>query len=329
MTTPDRPRHVPRLRFRPTTRRDFPECLELVPSWLTLDATLQRALPDLWLRLLDEPAITTTVMEDLALPAGRRIQGWGWGIVLPEDWVERRSLATRPQAYVTRQIYGGLHDGSLPLMSDAEIGIVNAEGRYHFFNFYTQRHNDLSDPYTQSILTIANDAFRISGSGYDTRAMYFETTQRDAPAIAAAGFVPRRYADESSLEGLAPSERPAFLSVTREEARAGLPGTSVRHVFEHHPPMFRFSAAQRRLLWLALFDDSDAHLTDRLEVSVHGLKKLWRGIYERIEDRMPQFFGDAASDDDGKRGPEKRRPVLAYVRQRPEELRPWAADRTR
>jgi hypothetical protein len=67
-----------------------------------------------------------------------------------------------------------------------------------------------------------------------------------------------------------------------------------------------------------LFDDSDAHLTERLEVSVHGLKKLWRGIYERIEDRMPEFFGDTASDDDGKRGPEKRRPVLAYVRQRPE-----------
>ena len=34
---------------------------------------------------------------------------------------------------------------------------------------------------------------------------------------------------------------------------------------------------------------------------------------------------DAAADDDGKRGPEKRRQVLAYVRQRMEELRPWTA----
>jgi hypothetical protein len=84
-----------------------------------------------------------------------------------------------------------------------------------------------------------------------------------------------------------------------------------------------FSASQRRLLWFALFDDSDDALMPLLDVSVHGLKKLWRGIYERIEDRMPEFFGDAGSGDDGKRGPEKRRQVLAYVRQRPEELRPW------
>jgi hypothetical protein len=320
-----RPRHVPRLRFRPTTRRDFPESFELLPSWLQLDERLRSALPDLWLRLLDEPAIGTTLMEDLALPAGERIQGWGWGIVLPEDWVERHALSSNPAAHVARQIYADLHQGILPLMSDAQVGLVNAEGRFHFFNFYTQRRNDLSDPYAQSVLTIANEAFRLSTTGYNTRAMYFETSVRDAPAIAAAGFLQRSYADESSLEGLAPSERPTFLSVTREEALAGLPGTSVRHVFEHHPPLFRFSASQRRLLWLALFDDSDAHLTERLEVSVHGLKKLWRGIYERIEDQMPDFFGDSASDDDGKRGPEKRRQVLAYVRQRPEELRPWAA----
>jgi len=102
-----------------------------------------------------------------------------------------------------------------------------------------------------------------------------------------------------------------------------LPGTSVRHIFEHQDPRFRFSAPQRRLLWLALFDESDEHLLPRLEVSVHGLKKLWRGIYDRIDEAEPEFFGDAAVDD-GKRGPEKRRQVLAYVRQRPEELRPWA-----
>lgn len=323
MTSRDRPRHVPRLRFRPTTRRDFPECLELLPAWLALDSRLRAELPDLWLRLLDAPAIMTTVMEDLAQPAGQRIQGWGWGIALPEAWAEQRGLTRNPAAHVVRQVCAGLLDGSLALMSDAEIGAVNADGRYHFLNFYAQRHNDLSDPYTQSVLTIANEAFRLSASGYNTQAMYFETSERDAPAIAAAGFHHRPYADDSSLQGLAAAERPVFFVVTREQALAGLPGTSVRHVFEQHPPLFRFSASQRRLLWLALFDDSDAHLTERLGVSVHGLKKLWRGIYERIENQMPEFFGDGASDEDGKRGPEKRRQVLAYVRQRPEELRPW------
>jgi hypothetical protein len=214
-------------------------------------------------------------------------------------------------------------DGTFNLLSDAEIGVANAQGRFRYINFYTQRRKELDDPYVQSVFNVANEAFRTAISGYNTAAMYFETSAYDAPAIAAAGFPRCAYSDASSLESLPVEARPSFLRVTRDEARNSLPGTSVRHVFEHHPPLFRFSASQRRLLWLALFDDSDAHLTARLEVSVHGLKKLWRGIYERIEDKMPEFFGETTGADDGRRGPEKRRQVLAYVRQRPEELRAW------
>ena len=319
-------RPVPRLRYRPTNHRDLAECFELLPPWLGLDAALAAALPQLWARLLDQPAITSTLMEDLALPEGRRIQGWGCGITLAPEWAERLGLASAPAPHVVRQVYAALHEGRLAPLSDREIGLANAQGRLTFLNLhYLQRHTDLDDPYAQSVLNIANEAFRVAAAGYKLQAMYIETSVADVPGIAAAGFFERPYADEAALQDLAPAWRPVLLGVSREQALAGLPGTSVRHVFDHYPPLFRFSASQRRLLWLALFDDSDSPLTERLEVSVHGLKKLWRGIYERIEDQMPGFFGEAAGDDDGKRGPEKRRQVLAYVRQRPEELRPWAA----
>src|SRR5205085_433859 len=115
------------------------------------------------------------------------------------------------------------------------------------------------------------------------------------------------------LRDLDPAARPAFYGLTRDEARHRLPGTPARNCFEHQPPRFRFNATQRRLLWHALFDESDDTLLPLLQVSTHGLKKLWRGIYERVESVAPDFFGDATSDDDGKRGPEKRRQVLAYV----------------
>lgn len=305
----------------------MPECLELLPAWLALDERLRASLPDLWRRILDEPAVTTTVMEDIALPAGQRIQGWGYGFVVPEPWAEREQLDSHPEAYAMRRLLAGIVDGSFQLLSDAEIGVVNAQRRFRFFNFYTQRRRALDDPYVQSVFNVANEAFRTAASGYNTHTMYFETSAPEAPAIEAAGFTRCAYSNESALEGAPSATRPAFLRVTRAQVRTSLPGTSVRHVFEHHPPHFRFSASQRRLLWLALFDDSDASLTERLNVSVHGLKKLWRGIYDRIEDRMPEFFGEASGADDGRRGPEKRRQVLAYVRQRPEELRPWAQER--
>jgi hypothetical protein len=101
-------------------------------------------------------------------------------------------------------------------------------------------------------------------------------------------------------------------------------GQPARNCFEHQPPRLFFNASQRRLLCHASFDDGDAALMAQLDGSTHDLKKLWRGVYDRIEDTAPEVLGDARADDDGKRGPEKRRQVLACQRQRPEELRPWA-----
>lgn len=321
------PRRVPRLRFRPTVPTDLSECFELLPAWLTLSADERAQLPALWARLLDEPSITSTVMEDLAQPPGRRIQGWGSGLIVPPLWVDRLGLAGAPRSHVIDRIYRALLDGALPLLDDREIGAANAGGQLHFLNLhYTQRASDLSDDYALAVLNIANEAFRVAASGYRLQGLYFESSARDGAMIASAGFPHVPYVNEVEIAALPADRRPMFFGISREQARAGLPGTSVRHAFEHHPPRFRLSLAQRRLLWLALFDESDDALMARLGVSVHGLKKLWRGIYERIEDAAPEFFGFDESErgaDKGKRGPEKRRQVLAYVRQRPEELRAW------
>ena len=311
-----------RLRFRPTRSGDLDECVALLPAWLPIEAARVRTL---WHSLLGEAAAMSTVMEDLAQRPGARIQGWGCGMVLPPDWVMRLQVdAARPRTPVVRQIYGGLLDGSLVPPSDRELGMLNALSQVHFMNLhYVQRAADLNDDYALAVLNIANEAFRSAVSGWRLQAMHFESSARDAPMFASAGFPVVPYLERGPWDHGPDAQRPVYLGITREQARASLPGTSVRHAFEHQPPRFRLSAAQRRLLWHALFDESDEHLMRVLDVSVHGLKKLWRGIYERIEDAEPEFFGEAGGDDEGRRGPEKRRQVLAYVRQRSEERRPW------
>nr|WP_316641026.1 hypothetical protein [uncultured Roseateles sp.] len=319
------PRRVPRLRYRPTAAQDLDECFELMPAWLGLDAALSAALRRLWIGLVDQPSVLTGVMEDTALPPGQRIQAWGVTMALPPEQVQALALDQHPLAHVTRRIYASLLDGSFVPMSDREIGLLNARGELVLMIMhFSQRQNDLSDPYVSSVIAIANDTFRAFHDGYQLRAFFYETSAEVEPIAAASGFLARRYADQSALQALPPAVRPSLMGLTRDEARTRLPGVPARNTFEHQPPMFRFSASQRRLLWLSLFDDSDESLMQALDVSTHGLKKLWRGIYERIENVAPEFFGEAAGDNEGKRGPEKRRQVLAYVRQRPEELRPWA-----
>ncbi len=318
------PNHRPRLRFRTLHARDLTECLGLMPPHLGLTPAQHAALPALWARLLHEPSLISGVMEDSALPAGQRIQAWGVTIVLPQAMVRDLALDTAPRAYVCRRVYEALLNGKLVPMTDREIGLDNARGELVLMVLhYSMRRTDLNDPYVHKVVASANDTFRVFHDGYQLRALYYENSAAAEPIALSSGFDLRPLADAEQLREIDPTLRPALYALTREDARRRLPGTPARNCFEHQPPRFRFSATQRRLLWYALFDDIDEALLPVLEVSTHGLKKLWRGIYERIGDVEPESFGDTANDEDGKRGPEKRRQVLAYVRQRPEELRPW------
>lgn len=318
--------HTPRLRYRPMLERDIPDCLQLLPPHLGLSPAQQAALPALWSRLIDAPSLIAGVMEDSALPEGERIQSWGVTIALPQAMVHALALDAAPSGFVGRRIYAALLDGTLVPMNDREIGLDNARGELVLLILhYSLRQTNLNDPYVHKLVAIGNDAFRAFHDGYQLRAIYFETSAADEPIALSSGFNVRHFVDADRLRDLAPPLRPMLFALTRDEARQCLPGSPARNSFEHQPPRFRFNATQRRLLWHALFDDSDDGLQPLLNVSNHGLKKLWRGVYDRIGDVEPEFFGDTANDEDGKRGPEKRRLVLAYMRQRPEELRPWVA----
>ena len=58
--------------------------------------------------------------------------------------------------------------------------------------------------------------------------------------------------------------------------------------------------------------------------SLPAIKKMWISIYRRVEDCLPELIPDPLRSDIPAtgRGREKRRHLLAYLREHPEELRP-------
>jgi hypothetical protein len=312
------PAHVPRLRYRRAQRADIAECLKFLPGYIGLDAATCARLPALYGRLVHEPSVFFMVMEDHALPPLARLQAWGLAMTLTSEGAARLQLDAQPQPFLARQIYRAWLEGSLAPLDDAAFGRANANGDVVFVALhYAMRRGDLDDPTTQALLGVGNEGMRFAMSGFNLAAIHYENSVDADAWMASAGFIPR--------DALGVRHGLRLWGMTRDEARRTMPGTTARHLFEWQPPRFALSVGQRRLLGQALFHEDDEQLARALEVSPHGLKKLWRGIYERISDTVPDFFGDATSADDGKRGPEKRRQVLAYVRQRPEELRPWVA----
>ena len=61
-----------------------------------------------------------------------------------------------------------------------------------------------------------------------------------------------------------------------------------------------------------------------LRVSLPTIKKTWLSIYSRVDDRIPDLIAGIEQSGlrNGRRGREKRRNLLAYLRNHPEELRP-------
>jgi hypothetical protein len=78
------------------------------------------------------------------------------------------------------------------------------------------------------------------------------------------------------------------------------------------------------LLSCALSGATDEQLAGTLGTSLATVKKMWVSIYNRVEDRLPALIPDRLQTDAsaGSRGREKRRGLLAYLREHPEELRP-------
>jgi hypothetical protein len=126
-----------------------------------------------------------------------------------------------------------------------------------------------------------------------------------------------------------PQDEPRDFGVTRELALAH-PGSWVGSLFICDRPQIGFSLSEQRLLRAAIaLGGTDEEISDHTGISLFAVKKTWRSIYDRVQACFPQLL---STDADGLnmaqgRGKEKKQHVLAYLREHPEELRPFSRPR--
>lgn len=68
---------------------------------------------------------------------------------------------------------------------------------------------------------------------------------------------------------------------------------------------------------MPLMEYSDSDATNRLHLSLDGVKKRWRSIYQKVDMIAPELLSGAES------GSARRRTLLHYLRHHLEELRPY------
>jgi DNA-binding CsgD family transcriptional regulator len=116
--------------------------------------------------------------------------------------------------------------------------------------------------------------------------------------------------------------RPALLAATAEDARRSF-GSRISPVFRYVRPTLGFSPSEQAMLRLALGGDTDEELAQHLGISVWTVKKRWRLVYDRVTSTMPELLDSGShdcADDEKGRGAERRRHLLAFLRDHFEEL---------
>jgi DNA-binding CsgD family transcriptional regulator len=311
---------------------DVQEAAEIIAQHPVIGPRYGSAIADLptaWLRILATEAATTFVLQaeeaDDAPICGANVT-----VIVSDDFV--REIKTPPLFWVGPELTKRILRGNSPLLSETQLRDANSRGGLNLLVWEgCPRHELEFDP---EVFRCAMDAFIHMNLGYlwkEAISTQPESGGRLHWAMKTGGWfwdaAAGCYVESFNGDAEATVRKPHIVGVTRKdllENSWSSAGSWVGRLFDYHPPLFGFSRGEQRVLALALSGATDEQLSARLNISLPAIKKTWISIYRRVADQMPDLVHNGFQSDMGAaaRGREKRRDLLAYLREHPEELRP-------
>jgi hypothetical protein len=115
------------------------------------------------------------------------------------------------------------------------------------------------------------------------------------------------------------------LAVIERADALGLAGSILGPLFRGIRPQLGLRCTDQDLLTAALELSNDSEIAEALHISTAAVKRRWAMIFDRLRPWAAQIGIDDRETKDTTRGKKKRDRVIAYVREHPEELRPYSA----
>jgi hypothetical protein len=305
------------MRFRLVEPRDFVTCRSLLNPALGLSHRTLQQLPAIWRKLAASG--TFSIVEDPLKPYPACIRGFGASVFVDDGFVDE--FLGQERNYLDAALYERILRGSSPVLPPKQIAEANSgEGLNLVVLNFGLRENDLSKPATQRVLQMGSAAFYALHTGFRLKTILNEVFGMPAADYMKAGGFRLQIASPADASSNAASSAPYLFVLRRAWVQPGVIDT-LSSLFYPPPPQIGFSPSEQRVLVHALLNESDAEIARRLGLSLDGVKKTWRRIYERVSRHFPYLVADSRTSDGG-RSSEKRRYVLEHVRAHPEEVRP-------
>ena len=304
------------MHWRPFDPADLQPCLETQPACLGDGLVGRQTALRVWKTLLDHPSFHATVIEAEQPIDGHTIVGCGMGVFVAPAFADAEIEAPRPG--LNDRLIDGIAAGRPVLLDREGIGAGNAGGGLDFVNLYgTWRDGVLNQEQLAEVQALLSIGFVEQVTGYRFNRVIKEAIGDTRIALARASGTYRLVAEF-------PTTKSALAVVSRDSALAA-PYSAAASIYRYRPPVLRLRPAEQALLAAALTGKTDVELSDHLGLSVEATKKRWLSVYERVGRFKPEILSDSQTESDG-RGPQKRHRVVAYIRNHPEELRPYSPD---
>jgi hypothetical protein len=316
------------LRHRPMQAADIDPCVKIIASHPVIGPRYGDAIQDLrlsWFQLMGCAAKIMVVFEEVD-GAAVRLLGSGISVFVNDEFMH--VVKTPPFFWIGPELARRIARGCSPLLSNNQFREANSRGGLNLLSWDGCRASeDMKRPDVYNkVLSVFIEEHR----GYRWKeiiAPQADTVERFHSLLKSGGML-LHPTDGEWVDGYpeAPHEiikRPHVIGLSREiEMRR--PGSLAGMLFDHQIPRFAFSASQQSLLLAAFDGRTDEEIAAWFGISLSAVKKAWRGIYDRVAAETPEVFPLISAEPAGapERTKEKKRRLLAYLRDHPEELRP-------
>jgi DNA-binding CsgD family transcriptional regulator len=307
---------------------DGTACARLMRKVTPLDERLDRSLAQVIDDLLDEDRLIGGLIEDYDATGERTVVAATLSAFVTPEF--QQTYLAKPWPCLTNWLLIRCLDGGSGMFLDRSQQAQGNLGRGLDLVMldYIQTPMDFTSPEGRRIMTVFFPFYLSIHRGYNLNSMIVEAGAAYEQMALSAGFRLHRKLDldaEPPAEPVPPgaSTKRAVYCFQREMAADTPPSTPVSAVFTYLPPRFRFTAGEQRMLLRAIDGLTDEEIAGTLAVSRDAVKQTWRSIYDHVIQVMPDLVdrGQAAGGE-GARGQEKRRRIVAYVRDNAQELRP-------
>lgn len=202
------------------------------------------------------------------------------------------------------------------LAADELASAARADDLHAVILLYRQYSFDPQDPQVREVLGAGHAAFRLVHEGHPLCAVWQEGDASDESWMRAGGLLLKRVYPSASGPGR------ILCAALREDVGNDWPGNTASFLFHVQAPRLQLTRMQQRVAHLGLWNLSDEQVARRLEISPATVRQHWRGIFNRVRDRCPDVLGaPERTDVTAGRGPEKRGPVLEFLRMNIHEVR--------